>query len=218
MLSCDKLTDAGLAALVGLTQLTRVTLADGTMLSSGRLVSLVGRLPKLRHLTLCNIAAVTDVSMATIVRATPKLQSLGLQQCNNLTDQGLALLVGLQHLTTFWIDACKQVTVGVLMALAACPGLQRLEVHTLSPGQSFGVHQQELLQKIKGPNLEVVCHRSRRPRAEVFALHSSLAAGCLCISDSTGLSQQGSLGTGQQGAFGGEMQQLHLGLGGLMID
>jgi len=103
--SCEGVTDAGLAHLAELTNLTRLALA-GTGVTDAGLAHLAG----LTNLTMLTLAAtsVTDAGLAHLAGLT-NLTILNLRS-TGVTDAGLAHLTGLTNLKTLDLTACDGVT------------------------------------------------------------------------------------------------------------
>lgn len=224
-LSCEHTSDAGLAALSGLSHLADLALCEGPAISAQRLIGVIQRLPRLAALQLSHMKHLNDDSLAALVTAARQVSMLGLQEPGRVTDQGFALLAGLPSLQTLWVDCCNLST-AVLMSLACKPQLGLLEVHRSHPeAPGLGVQQLQLLSRVKGPRLQIVLREGHRPREELMRAHDRLggpeAAGgvlagswglgeglCLGASGAEGLLEAGDLramGSGALlGAAGGD--------------
>lgn len=127
-----------------------------------------------------------------------------------VTDQGFALLAGLPHLQTLWVDCCKLGS-PVLMSLACSQQLSLLEVHRSHPeAPGLTAQQLQLLSRVKGARLEVVLREGHRPREELMRSRES---GQQAAGGGGGQEEQQQLGGGMLagGCWGG------LGAGGTML-
>uniref|UniRef100_A0A383V4C9 F-box domain-containing protein n=1 Tax=Tetradesmus obliquus TaxID=3088 RepID=A0A383V4C9_TETOB len=168
VLNCEATSDAGLAAVASLSRLRDLTLCEGRAVSPWRLVSVVRRLPQLQVLQLSHMPSLCDDSLAHLVAAARQLRVLGLQEPGRVSEQGFALLGALPQLTTLWVDCCK-LSMAVLMALGCSPSLCLLEVHQSHlEAETLGFKQLELLNRVKGPRLEVVLREGARSREELL--------------------------------------------------
>ncbi|WIA15536.1 hypothetical protein OEZ85_002170 [Tetradesmus obliquus] len=168
VLNCEATSDAGLAAVASLSRLRDLTLCEGRAVSPWRLVSVLRRLPQLQVLQLSHMPSLCDDSLAHLVAAARQLRVLGLQEPGRVSEQGFALLGALPQLTTLWVDCCK-LSMAVLMALGCSPSLCLLEVHQSHPeAETLGFKQLELLNRVKGPRLEVVLREGARSREELL--------------------------------------------------
>uniref|UniRef100_A0A383V6V6 F-box domain-containing protein n=1 Tax=Tetradesmus obliquus TaxID=3088 RepID=A0A383V6V6_TETOB len=155
-------------AVASLSRLRDLTLCEGRAVSPWRLVSVVRRLPQLQVLQLSHMPSLCDDSLAHLVAAARQLRVLGLQEPGRVSEQGFALLGALPQLTTLWVDCCK-LSMAVLMALGCSPSLCLLEVHQSHlEAETLGFKQLELLNRVKGPRLEVVLREGARSREELL--------------------------------------------------
>ncbi|WIA35739.1 hypothetical protein OEZ86_004140 [Tetradesmus obliquus] len=218
VLNCEATSDAGLAAVASLSRLRDLTLCEGRAVSPWRLVSVVRRLPQLQVLQLSHMPSLCDDSLAHLVAAARQLRVLGLQEPGRVSEQGFALLGALPQLTTLWVDCCK-LSMAVLMALGCSPSLCLLEVHQSHPeAETLGFKQLELLNRVKGPRLEVVLREGARSREEL--LRPLLVPGGVSSHNpyagaSGGFGSEGSGGSGgvDAGRDGGGAVELSVGFG-----
>lgn len=176
-LSCEHTSDAGLAALSGLSHLQDLTLCEGVAISAQRLIGVIQRLPRLKALQLSHMKHLNDDSLAALVTSAQNIRVLGLQEPGRVSDQGFALLAGLPRLLSLWVDCCNLST-AVLVALACSPQMALLEVHRSHPeAPGLGQQQLQLLGRVKGPRLEVVLREGHRPREELMKPQGASVVG-----------------------------------------
>ncbi|MBS4164574.1 Uncharacterized protein PRO82_001904 [Candidatus Protochlamydia amoebophila] len=126
LVSCQAITDDGLAHLTPLTALRHLNLSKCRNLTDAGLVHLKS-LTALQHLDLSDCRNLTDAGLAYLAPLTT-LQHLNLSGCYHLTDAGLIhliLLTNLQHLNLNW---CRKLTDAGLTHLTPLTNLQHLDL------------------------------------------------------------------------------------------
>jgi hypothetical protein len=159
---CQRLTDAGLAALDGLTQLERLDVGGCTRLTDAALARIgtyknllslslesaaritdnglahLDGLSRLTHLDLDLCEGVSDDGMAHVARLL-NLTNLGLGGCNLITDAGLGHLANLQRLSNLSLNRCDRLTNAGLAHLARVKTLLDLDLSWCSEFTDRGV-------------------------------------------------------------------------------
>ncbi|MCP4375551.1 MAG: hypothetical protein GY794_05175 [bacterium] len=122
----NKITDAGLAHLKGLTKLERLDLEDCVNITDAGLARLKG-LTTLEHLGLWSCYNITDAGLAHL-KVLTKLERLDLLCCDNITDAGLAHLKELTKLGTLKLSGCDKITDAGLVHLKGLTKLEQLDL------------------------------------------------------------------------------------------
>jgi hypothetical protein len=104
--NCENITEAGLAHLSGLTQLTELSLVGCNKITDAGLARLSG-LTQLKELNLAGCSKITDAGLSHLNGLT-QLTELGLTECSEITDAGLAHLSGLTQLTELGFAECSE--------------------------------------------------------------------------------------------------------------
>jgi uncharacterized protein (TIGR02996 family) len=140
-------TDEGVKALAGLTQLRRLDLADSTVTDAG--LQTLATLTRLQSLNLSR-TGVTDEGLAVVVHL-QRLRELWLT-ATAVTDAGLGALAGLRQLGTLALGFCVGITGTGLKYLA---GLSRLQTLILlgCPILDAGLKELATLKRLRCLNL-----------------------------------------------------------------
>ncbi len=142
---CEEITDAGLAHLKELTQLTDLNLVWCHLITDAGLAHLA-RLTQLTSLNLFGCALITDAGLAHLARLT-QLTDLNLVWCHLITDAGLAHLAGLAQLTSLNLSDCALITDAGLAHLAGLAQLTYLDLSDCALITDAGLaHLKELTQ------------------------------------------------------------------------
>ncbi len=148
---CCRLTNAGLEHLKGLTQLTSLDLTNCSDLSDAGLEHLAG-LTQLTSLNLYYCSQLTDASLQHL-KALIQLTSLNLREWYQLTDAGLQHLAGLTQLTSLNLYECYQLTDAGLEHLADLTQLKSLDLYECSQLTDEGLRYLKGLTQLTTLNL-----------------------------------------------------------------
>ncbi len=155
---CDKLTDAGLQHLRGLTQLTSLSLNGCKQLTDAGLQHLA----HLTQLTSLNLSCydIYDSYNSQLtdtglrhLAGLTQLTSLNLGSCDKLTDAGLQHLAGLSQLTLLDLSRCDKLTDAGLQHLAGLSQLTSLGLHGCTQLRDGGLQHLAGLTQLTSLNL-----------------------------------------------------------------
>jgi hypothetical protein len=173
------ITDAGLACLEGLTQVTDLDLADCSNITDEGLICLKG-FTQLSELDLSGCNYITDETLARLEGLT-QLSSLHLSGCNQITDEGLASLEGLTRLSSLDLSYCEKITDRGLASLYRLTQLTSLDLPYCRRITDNGLASLAGLKQLTSLNLShcyPITDRGLASLAELPQLSSLDLSGC----------------------------------------
>lgn len=139
---CEKISDAGVAALTACKRLKCLNVLGCSRLTDRGVSAFCRGSPQLLLLNLSQCFQITDTTLFAIGKSCAKLQSLLLTRCHRISDKGLvAVGKGCPRLQTLYVNGCFQVTeLGLAEVAQNCRNLLYLNVTGCENITDEGLH------------------------------------------------------------------------------